>query len=243
MTTLELVERLGPEVDRPRGRRAWRSTRRGWPRSPPTATRRGSTSGSAASSWPACSRCWCGRSTCCASTTRRRPPRRGTRCAAALGPGGVIVEGTCDEWGRRSAWVALDADGPLTLTLATRVVRHRHPVGPRRAAAQGADPPQRAGPAGARVPARVRRGLGGGRRAVHLRAATAVGRGRRGAGRRRAGRWSARPVGGGTARSPCAGRRSRRSEHDPGRSAAGRPQLSALSTDLFPLVRAVAMRL
>jgi hypothetical protein len=40
---------------------------------------------------------------------------------AALGPGGVIVEGTCDEWGRRSAWVALDADGPLTLTFATRV--------------------------------------------------------------------------------------------------------------------------
>jgi SAM-dependent methyltransferase len=31
---------------------------------------------------------------------------------AALGPGGVLVEGTCDEWGRRSAWVALDADGP-----------------------------------------------------------------------------------------------------------------------------------
>ena len=40
---------------------------------------------------------------------------------ASLGPGGVIVEGTCDEWGRRSAWVALDADGPLTLTFATRV--------------------------------------------------------------------------------------------------------------------------
>jgi hypothetical protein len=38
-----------------------------------------------------------------------------------LGPGGVLIEGTCDEWGRRSAWVALDADGPLTLTLATRV--------------------------------------------------------------------------------------------------------------------------
>jgi hypothetical protein len=43
-----------------------------------------------------------------------------TMCAA-LGPGGLLVEGTCDEWGRRSAWVALDADGPLTLTLATRV--------------------------------------------------------------------------------------------------------------------------
>ena len=40
---------------------------------------------------------------------------------AALGPGGVIVEGTCDEWGRRSVWVALDADGPLTVTFSTRV--------------------------------------------------------------------------------------------------------------------------
>jgi hypothetical protein len=40
---------------------------------------------------------------------------------AALGPGGLVVEGTCDEWGRRAAWVALDADGPLTLTLSARV--------------------------------------------------------------------------------------------------------------------------
>ena len=40
---------------------------------------------------------------------------------ACLGPGGVIVEGTCDEWGRRAAWVALDADGPLTLTLSARL--------------------------------------------------------------------------------------------------------------------------
>src|ERR687886_861563 len=40
---------------------------------------------------------------------------------AALGPGGLIVEGTCDEWGRRASWVALDADGPLTLTLSARV--------------------------------------------------------------------------------------------------------------------------
>jgi hypothetical protein len=40
---------------------------------------------------------------------------------AALAPGGLLVEGTCDEYGRRSAWVALDSDGPLTLTLATRV--------------------------------------------------------------------------------------------------------------------------
>jgi SAM-dependent methyltransferase len=40
---------------------------------------------------------------------------------AALAPGGLIVEGTSDEWGRRSTWVALDADGPLTLTLSARV--------------------------------------------------------------------------------------------------------------------------
>ncbi len=38
-----------------------------------------------------------------------------------LAPGGVLVEGTCDEWGRRAAWVALDADGPLTLTLSARL--------------------------------------------------------------------------------------------------------------------------
>ncbi|MFW0783263.1 class I SAM-dependent methyltransferase [Gordonia sp. CPCC 206044] len=36
---------------------------------------------------------------------------------AQLGPGGVIVEGTCDEIGRRCAWVLLDADGPRSLTL------------------------------------------------------------------------------------------------------------------------------
>jgi hypothetical protein len=47
--------------------------------------------------------------------------RAWTTMQDALGPGGLIVEGTCDEWGRRSAWVALDADGPLTLTLAARV--------------------------------------------------------------------------------------------------------------------------
>jgi hypothetical protein len=40
---------------------------------------------------------------------------------AALAPGGVVAEGTCDEWGRRASWVALDGDGPLTLTLSARV--------------------------------------------------------------------------------------------------------------------------
>jgi hypothetical protein len=35
-----------------------------------------------------------------------------------LAPGGVLVEGTCDELGRLASWVALDADGPRSLTFA-----------------------------------------------------------------------------------------------------------------------------
>ncbi|MEU4839152.1 SAM-dependent methyltransferase [Nocardia testacea] len=37
---------------------------------------------------------------------------------AGLAPGGLLVEGTCDELGRRCAWVVLDHSGPRTLTLA-----------------------------------------------------------------------------------------------------------------------------
>ncbi|MEO6887096.1 MAG: class I SAM-dependent methyltransferase [Jatrophihabitantaceae bacterium] len=40
---------------------------------------------------------------------------------SGLAAGGVIVEGTCDEIGRRCAWVLLDAAGPISLTLACRV--------------------------------------------------------------------------------------------------------------------------
>jgi hypothetical protein len=40
---------------------------------------------------------------------------------AGLAPGGLLVEGTCDEVGRRAAWVALDAEGPRTLTLAAHL--------------------------------------------------------------------------------------------------------------------------
>ncbi|HEY9390208.1 MAG TPA: class I SAM-dependent methyltransferase [Mycobacteriales bacterium] len=40
---------------------------------------------------------------------------------AQLAAGGMVVEGTCDELGRRASWVSLDATGPLTLTLAARV--------------------------------------------------------------------------------------------------------------------------
>lgn len=35
-----------------------------------------------------------------------------------LAPGGLLLEGTCDELGRRCAWILLDRSGPLSLTLA-----------------------------------------------------------------------------------------------------------------------------
>ncbi|WP_211096879.1 class I SAM-dependent methyltransferase [Arthrobacter echini] len=37
-----------------------------------------------------------------------------------LAPGGLFVDGTCDEIGRRSAWVALETTGPLSLTVSLR---------------------------------------------------------------------------------------------------------------------------
>ncbi len=40
---------------------------------------------------------------------------------AGLAPGGLLIEGTCDEVGRRAAWVALDAEGARTLTLAAHL--------------------------------------------------------------------------------------------------------------------------
>lgn len=44
-----------------------------------------------------------------------------TTMTAALAPGGVLLEGTCDEVGRRAAWVTLTAAGPQSLTLAAHV--------------------------------------------------------------------------------------------------------------------------
>ncbi len=40
---------------------------------------------------------------------------------AGLADGGLLVEGTCDEIGRRGCWVLLDAAGPRTVTFACRV--------------------------------------------------------------------------------------------------------------------------
>jgi hypothetical protein len=38
-----------------------------------------------------------------------------------LAPNGLLVDGTCDELGRRCTWVALDATGPLSLSLSMRL--------------------------------------------------------------------------------------------------------------------------
>lgn len=40
---------------------------------------------------------------------------------AGLAPGGLLVEGTCDEIGRLATWVLLNEAGPVSLTLACRV--------------------------------------------------------------------------------------------------------------------------
>lgn len=49
-----------------------------------------------------------------------------TTLCGGLAPGGLLVEGTCDEIGRRAVWVALgsegsDREGPRTLTLAAHL--------------------------------------------------------------------------------------------------------------------------
>lgn len=40
------------------------------------------------------------------------------RLLGGLAPGGLLIDGTCDELGRRCAWVLLDDNGPRSLTLA-----------------------------------------------------------------------------------------------------------------------------
>ncbi|PYI69935.1 SAM-dependent methyltransferase [Arthrobacter livingstonensis] len=44
-----------------------------------------------------------------------------------LSPNGIFVDGTCDEIGRRSTWVALDASGPQTLTISMRFGSFKRP--------------------------------------------------------------------------------------------------------------------
>lgn len=45
-----------------------------------------------------------------------------------LAPGGLLVEGTCDELGRLGSWVLLDASGPRTLTLSAKLTTLESPA-------------------------------------------------------------------------------------------------------------------
>ncbi|MBF9072280.1 class I SAM-dependent methyltransferase [Streptacidiphilus fuscans] len=49
------------------------------------------------------------------------------RLCARLAPDGLLVEGTCDEIGRRQSWVALGPEGPRTLTLSTHLASLERP--------------------------------------------------------------------------------------------------------------------
>ena len=50
-----------------------------------------------------------------------------TELCGRLAPGGLLVEGTCDEIGRVGSWVLLDGDGPVSLTLSCSVGHLDHP--------------------------------------------------------------------------------------------------------------------
>ncbi|WP_308796993.1 class I SAM-dependent methyltransferase [Agromyces silvae] len=44
-----------------------------------------------------------------------------SRLRERLAPGGLVVEGTCDELGRISSWVGLEASGPVTFSISLRL--------------------------------------------------------------------------------------------------------------------------
>lgn len=49
------------------------------------------------------------------------PGRSASPVGLPISSGGLLVEGTCDEIGRRHVWVALGPEGPRTVTFATRL--------------------------------------------------------------------------------------------------------------------------
>ena len=54
-------------------------------------------------------------------------PHAWQRVVDRLAPDGLLVDGTCDELGRRSAWIAVDASGPVSLTLSLRLADLERP--------------------------------------------------------------------------------------------------------------------
>ena len=131
--------------------------------------------------------------------------------AARLAPDGLLVEGTCDEIGRVSSWIDVGPDGSAAAVHDLAAPgRSRAPEHRRRATAQGADPSERPGRAGARAARRSRPRVGPSRTAVDVRGDPAIPRRRRRRCASRAGRCRAARAAGGSASSPCRGRRSRR---------------------------------
>ena len=54
-------------------------------------------------------------------------PDAWARVQERLAPGGLLIDGTCDEIGRRSTWVAVDATGPVSLTISLRLAGLERP--------------------------------------------------------------------------------------------------------------------
>jgi hypothetical protein len=48
-------------------------------------------------------------------------PGAWARVRERLAPDGLLVDGTCDEVGRRATWVAVDAEGPISLSISLRL--------------------------------------------------------------------------------------------------------------------------
>lgn len=49
------------------------------------------------------------------------------RMQQRLAPGGLLIDGTCDELGRLASWIALDRDGPLSLSISIRLAALERP--------------------------------------------------------------------------------------------------------------------
>jgi SAM-dependent methyltransferase len=54
-------------------------------------------------------------------------PDAWARMVARLQPGGLLVEGTCNEVGRVASWVTVGDDGPQTFSLSLRLTELEHP--------------------------------------------------------------------------------------------------------------------
>lgn len=99
------------------------------------------------------------------------------RLCARLAPGGLLVEGTCDEIGQPARMGGTRPRGPAHGHVRDPARLVGPPLRPRGTPPQGADPPQCAGRTGPRVPAGLRPGVGRGGPVRLARRAAALDRG------------------------------------------------------------------